>query len=428
MDEHRKRTAIAAMAVASGFFIVRAMKRTRNRTIWCKEWLSPSRGAYNTILSELRSFDNDFKRYLRMNEETFEELLAKVRPCITKQTTKFRKPIAPELKLAITLRYLATGEDFESLMFHFRVHSSTIAQFIPTVCYHIYQVLRDEYMKFPKTEYEWNHLVDNTFERWHFPNAWGAIDGKHVRLLLPADSGSNYYCYKGFHSIVLMAVVGYDYKFLYVDVGCQGRISDGGVFKATDLYADLEKSNLGLPAPRPLPVTEGNEHWDKDYTQYPYFLVGDSAFSMTKYMMKPYDHNKSLNADQRIFNYRLSRLRRVSENAFGILVNRFRLWLGRCSLSPEEAEILLMASVVLHNMLCTKSSSSYLAPGEVDFFSPTGEYFEGSWRRENLNEWLPSVSLSQDRNPPMGAKNIRDNLAMYFGRQGSIPWQWKCLM
>ena len=77
-------------------------------------------------------------------------------------------------------------------------------------------------------------------------------------------------------------------------------------------------SNLGLPAPKPLPVTEGNEHWDKDYAQYPYFLVGDSAFSLTKYMMKLCDQNKSLNAEQRIFNYRLSRLRRISENAFGM--------------------------------------------------------------------------------------------------------------
>ena len=73
---------------------------------------------HNTILKELRLTDhNDFKKYPRMNEETFEELLARVRPYKTKQTTRLRKPISPpppppptEQKLAITLRYVATDE------------------------------------------------------------------------------------------------------------------------------------------------------------------------------------------------------------------------------------------------------------------------------------------------------------------------------
>jgi len=46
-----------------------------------------------------------------MNEETFDELLARVRPYITKQTTQLRRPVPPEQKLAITLRYLATGNE-----------------------------------------------------------------------------------------------------------------------------------------------------------------------------------------------------------------------------------------------------------------------------------------------------------------------------
>ena len=70
MDEHRKKAAVAAMDVASGYIFVHAIAHKHNRRIWQKEWLSPSRGAYNNILNELRSFELDFKRYLRRNEET----------------------------------------------------------------------------------------------------------------------------------------------------------------------------------------------------------------------------------------------------------------------------------------------------------------------------------------------------------------------
>ena len=58
-------------------------------------------------------------------------------PLITKQTTHLQKHINPKEKLAITLRYLATGESFDSLMYQFRVHRSTISQFIRSVCDHI---------------------------------------------------------------------------------------------------------------------------------------------------------------------------------------------------------------------------------------------------------------------------------------------------
>ena len=96
MEEHRKKVAIAALVASSGYLVTRCIvnrKKKRNRTIWKKEWLSPSRGQYANILQELRPFAADYKQYLKMNESTFEELLEKVRPFITKKTTRLRKPM-----------------------------------------------------------------------------------------------------------------------------------------------------------------------------------------------------------------------------------------------------------------------------------------------------------------------------------------------
>nr|CAH7722712.1 unnamed protein product [Callosobruchus chinensis]CAH7767351.1 unnamed protein product [Callosobruchus chinensis] len=74
------------------------------------------------------------------------------------------------------------------------------------------------------------------------------MDGKHVMLQAGWNSGTDYYNYKNYFSIVLFALVDADYNFMYVDVGCQGRISDGGVFKNTSLYRRLKSNSLDIPS------------------------------------------------------------------------------------------------------------------------------------------------------------------------------------
>ena len=251
-------------------------------------------------------------------------MLEKIRPQITKQTTSCRKPITPEEKLAVTLRFLATGESYQSLMYQFRMSDKTISLFIPTVTKAIYQVLKKEYLHFPQNEDEWSLLSNKINSQWQFPNCIGALDGKHIPIQLPPDSGSTFYNYKGFYSVVLLALVDSEYKFIYVDTGCQGRISDGGVLRNTELYRRLNGESISLPPPRQLPVSD-DPAWDQsDTLEVPYVIVGDDAFALTKNLMKPYPRN-TLNDAERIFNYRLSRFRRISENAFGILSARFRI-------------------------------------------------------------------------------------------------------
>lgn len=81
-------------------------------------------------------------------------------------------------------------------------------------------------------------------DKWNFPNCGGAIDGKHIRIRCPPKSGSYYYNYKKFFSTVLMAVVNADYEFIYVDIGTNGRVSDGGVIEKTEFYSLLKSDML----------------------------------------------------------------------------------------------------------------------------------------------------------------------------------------
>ncbi|XP_068226050.1 uncharacterized protein [Palaemon carinicauda] len=106
----------------------------------------------------------------------------------------------------------------------------------------------------PNSNEEWNKVANEFQEKWQFPNCMGAIDGKHVVLKQPQNSGSLYFNYKGTNSIVLMALVDANYKFLYIDVGCNGCISDGGVFANCSLSQALENI-LNVPNGRPLDYT-----------------------------------------------------------------------------------------------------------------------------------------------------------------------------
>ena len=95
----------------------------RSRSMWVREWLSEDRrqqlGHYSTFLTrELPTEDvNAFQNYLRMPQELFDEILERVTPAIERQDTKFRSALPPGLKLSLTLRHLATGDNYSSYTF-----------------------------------------------------------------------------------------------------------------------------------------------------------------------------------------------------------------------------------------------------------------------------------------------------------------------
>jgi len=99
----------------------------------------------------------------------------------------------------------------------------------------------------PTSSEEWLEIEQSWNEIWNFPYCVGALDGKHLVLQSPINSGSEYINYKGTFSIVLMALVDANYCFTFADIGCQGRISDGGVFRYTILYQKIEENKLMLP-------------------------------------------------------------------------------------------------------------------------------------------------------------------------------------
>ena len=116
--------------------------------------------------------------------------------------------------------------------------------------------------------------------------------------------GSHYRNYKGTDSIILLGMIGPEYEFLYIDVDVNGRNSDGGVWSKCALKNALEQNTLNVPTPIVLPGRN---------VPVPYACTGYDAFPLFNYRMKPYPQS-NLTVTKQIFNYRLARMRRISEN------------------------------------------------------------------------------------------------------------------
>lgn len=257
----------------------------------------------------------------------------------------------------------------------------------------------------PDTVEEWK-FIQNMFEiRWNFPNCCGALDGKHIRIQRPPNSTSTFFNYKQFYSIVLFAMVDADYCFRYIDVGSDGRASDSTIFRTSTLNVAMEMNLLNWP--------EGG------------VCVGDDAFPLRTNLLKPFSH-RNLTLEEKIFNYRLSRARRISENAFGILASRFRILRRPIDLKVETTEVLVKAACAIHNWLRI-SSKNYMPPRCVDREDlHTNVIQPGTWRTE-VTEQLRSINRDEggylSNHYSNDAESLRRKYARAFRTTLSVPWQ-----
>jgi hypothetical protein len=164
-----------------------------------------------------------------MSPDRFDHLLSLVGPLIAKKHCKSRKPISPSEHLAVTLRYLATGDSQQSHTFYFRIGRSTVSNIVKETCNALWTALNQDYLKSPSTEEQWTNIADEFEREWNFPHCIGALDGKHISMECPRNAGSAFFNYKNFHSIVLLATCDAKYCFTLIDIGAYGRENDAGV-------------------------------------------------------------------------------------------------------------------------------------------------------------------------------------------------------
>ncbi|XP_031789426.1 protein ALP1-like isoform X1 [Nasonia vitripennis] len=354
-------------------------------------------GAYNCIFRYFKLNDEEeFQKFVSMTSEQFDEILELVRPQLTKRSK--RRALTPEMRLAAVLNFLAHGNSIQKSAWMFLIGRSTMYRLVTEVCTAICNVLEEKYVSFPSQD-DLSVIANMYWRIWHMPNCFGAIDGKHIRVKAPPNSGSYFFNYKKHFSIVLMGLSDAFCRFIWVNIGDFGSSNDAGIFQRSDLRQALDNEEIDIPAPTYLPRTD---------VLCPYFIIGDGAFPLKNYLMKPYTRANNLTHEEKIVNYRLSRARLTIERAFGILTKKWRILESPVDWKLKNIETVIMALICLHNFLITEEMSKDEAERKYVFHPYNIE-----------NEAEIGIYLGDE---PEDATSIRNTLKDFFcSHLGSLP-------
>lgn len=286
--------------------------------------------------------------------------------------------------------------NFGDLEFDFHVSRKTIPLIVKETCEAIWNGLHHQEMPTPDNEM-WLRKAKEFNEITNYPHCIGAVDGKHVRLQCPPNTGSLYYNFKKFNSIVLMAVCDAKYYFTAIDVGAYGREGDSSIFKNSNFYKRLVSGQLDIPQDQCLPTNTQHPNSPK----VPHVFLGDEAFGLSRHVLRQYP-SKNLTVEKKIYNYRHCRARRTVECSFGILSNKWRVLHSCILVNPDFATVIVKCCCVLHNFVRRRD----------------GYIFEDSLSCDMAN--LDDITAVGGR---CNAIQIRDIFCDYFNGPGALPWQ-----
>ena len=216
--------------------------KKRKRRFWVRKiFRRKHKSEYYNLVQELRLDDREYHfRYMWMSKERFDHLFSLLSEHLIKHTTKFRKPVPARERLVITLRYLASGMSQQDLSYSFREGRATICNIIKKTCMIIIAVLSPIYLSPPRNERDWLQISQEFEKIWHLMHVLGTLDGKHIAMDCPIGSGSHDHNYKGFFSLVLLALCDARYQFTLIDVGQYGSNNDCGVLNNSEIGQRME--------------------------------------------------------------------------------------------------------------------------------------------------------------------------------------------
>ncbi|KAK1152564.1 protein ANTAGONIST OF LIKE HETEROCHROMATIN PROTEIN 1-like [Acipenser oxyrinchus oxyrinchus] len=288
----------------------------------------------------------DWLEKFRMSKDTFFFICNKLKPKLARQDTHFRPALPLEKRVAVALWRLATNVEYRTISVLFGVGRSTVCKCVRDVCHAIVSLLKPLYLQEP-SEHEFEDMARLFNNRWGFPHCVGAVDSLHLSIIAPPQYTVDYWNSKCWHSVVLQGVVNGLGQFWDVCAGMPGSTEDVTILQNSTLWGTASEGGLSPEPPR-------------QFMGRPlkYFLLGDAAYPLQSWLLKPYPESRDLTPRQLKFNYRLNRARSVIENAFLRLKARWQCLHKRNDCSLDLVPTMILACCILHNM-CEVHSDTF---------------------------------------------------------------------
>lgn len=278
----------------------------------------------------------EFRRHFRVTRSTADILINSLRRCAgipsdSQDRRGGRAPISVEKQLLITLWVLASQETYRSVADRFGVCEASVYRTVRRVVETIVRQWTSDVISWPSTDYEIERISDGFHRHAGLRKVIGAVDGSHIPIKAPSRNQESYINRKSFHSIVLQGVCNHQLYFIDCFAGYPGSTHDARVLRNSDLFAKaMDPGNSLFPLQT--------------------YLLGDSAYPLTTWLMPPFRDNGHLSDKQIHYNYLHSSTRMVIERAFALLKGRFRRLKYMDIDRVEDIPSIILACCTLHNI------------------------------------------------------------------------------
>ncbi|XP_075731418.1 uncharacterized protein LOC142774668 [Rhipicephalus microplus] len=216
--------------------------------------------------------EQNFKQSFRVYPSAFRFIVESLRSELERQCASMREAITPEKRVGIALYKLCSSAEDRTVANLFGVGRSTVNTLYRQFCEAVVAVLEHECIKMVTAEEMARHIQE--FEAvTGFRQGVGALDGCHFPISPPKGHVTDYYNYRGWYSIILLALVDHRYRFRYINIGAPGRCHDSHVFG----YSQISNAIKGPLFKAPLATIAG--------TVIPPLILCDQAFSLAPSLM-----------------------------------------------------------------------------------------------------------------------------------------------
>ncbi|XP_036336231.1 uncharacterized protein LOC118746491, partial [Rhagoletis pomonella] len=318
----------------------------KRRLEWTKEWLKKNQTEFlskENLRKEIQFRSNEiyhFNCFFDITERQFRYLVNNLSPVISSyEPHRKKKSFSAEERIAITLKYLATGEVHSCRNYCFRASKPVILKMIANICLNIYELLKDLFVSLPKTDEQWQNVA-NEFQRKHcMPNCAGHLAMQQIRFH-SSSRAEEQIDFINKQPLIFTSIVDSNNNFLYTDIEKTQAGAIDEIYEKSTIRQMIETYEVKLPV--------SYEAQDGSIDQSYYFA------SKCGLPLKPYLLSGAADVpnDSRVnYNNIMNMVNRHTENALRMLANIFPILSQPLRIDEENGRKIILGCVALYNFL-----------------------------------------------------------------------------